>query len=65
MEELAKSYPLKGIAVQNFRHIFRDRVRDPKWLFEESYRQFFFLDTQPENAERFPVTLEECLAPTA
>jgi hypothetical protein len=62
MEELAQSYPLNGIAAQNFRHIYRDRIRDPKWLFEESYRQFFFLDTQPENAERFPVTLEECLA---
>lgn len=41
--------------------IVRARLLDPKWLFEEAYRRFFFLDTQPDNAERFKIALEDCL----
>jgi hypothetical protein len=39
----------------------RARLRDPRWVFDEAYRRFFFLDTQPENATRFNISLEDCL----
>jgi hypothetical protein len=41
--------------------VFRARLLDPQWVFEEAYNRFFFLDTKPENAERFKITLEDCL----
>jgi hypothetical protein len=43
----------------------RARLLDPRWVFEDAYKQFFFLDRQPENATRFNISLEDCLPPVA
>ena len=41
--------------------VVRARLLDQKWLFEDAYSRFFFLDTQPDNADRFKLSLEDCL----
>jgi hypothetical protein len=49
------------IAREQMAGVLRARLLDPQWVFEEAYNRFFFLDTQPENAERFKISVEDCL----
>ena len=45
-----------------FRKWFRIHIRDHRARFEETRSHFFFYDLYPENATRFDLTFEECVA---
>jgi hypothetical protein len=49
-----------AIERQHLREAVRAQLTNHREYFERSWRQFFFVDRYPENAERFPIRFEEC-----
>jgi hypothetical protein len=63
VEPMIAEMALQGVPAAELarrREIMKTQLRDRKSVFESSYRRFFFIDKDPEIADRFRMTYEAC-----
>jgi hypothetical protein len=60
IEAMAAAQGIPGSLIEQRRPALRDHLRNFEQNYEATKRKYFFIDQYPENAARFPVTLEDC-----